>query len=852
MLNRARRNFGGCGFRVAALCAALILCTARNAGGGEEQDYAAALGMYERELYKVSYQYFQDFIAEYPEGRYADRAQFYLGESLRELGSYPEAVHEYRRLTADYPESVCVGKALLKTGDCFLALDNFEQAKKYYRKTVARASDRGDAAEAYLRLGEAFFAEGDFAGAANVYNDTLAEFPEHPDKQLIEYRLGLNHYLNGDRETALKYLEGVKSSPSAGPAATYATAIIFLGEGRYHEALEELQRLQSETEDTVFYNDAVEYHTALAYTGAKDYGVAAEITRCIIAKAPENIPRERLYYVLGYNLFNAGSWEEARAALGETINEAPGGELAVDASFLISLSYLEENRLENARDGFSALASSGQPRSAEANYWLGWIEYEERDYAGAARYFGEAVDDPDAGATGPTAAYWEGYCERKRGDAATAEKIFVALAKEHPENELADDALLKAAEIAFGGGRNEAGRSRLTELITSYPESMYVEKATYLIAHSYAAQIDRGPAVAKLSEFLKTHPESEFAPNATYDIGTVLFADGDYASASGWFERVGVLYPGSALADDAMYQLGQCRFNEGEYERAVETYESLVKYYPGSPRVDEARYQIELCKYKQGEYNSKIEAAEAYVTKYPKSRLNKELYLLLGQSYYRKGTYNRSLDYLGRIDDTDTASFVTARNLMYEIYRRRGKSEEATGVLRSIVDSRAPKNDRADALLKLAKLYESAGDVNRAIGAYGEFAEMFPDDERVPETLLAAGSAMRDSKMYTESNVILLELINKYPAAEETEIAELYAAFNYQRLGDYENAIEFHKRVIDHGRRSLAVQSYYWLGVCELDLGNKDAAVGYFNKIIANYRDFPKWVRKAEAEIAKM
>jgi TolA-binding protein len=188
---------------------------------------------------------------------------------------------------------------------------------------------------------------------------------------------------------------------------------------------------------------------------------------------------------------------------------------------------------------------------------------------------------------------------------------------------------------------------------------------------------------------------------------------------------------------------------------------------------------------------------------------------------------------------------------MYEIYRRNGKVEEAAGVLRSVVDSQAPKEDRADALLELAKLYESKGDANSAIGAYGEFAETFPNDERVPETLLAAGTMMRELKMYVESNVILLNLLKKYPDVPETEIAELYAAFNYQRLGDYDNAIKYHKKVIVHGRRSLAVQSYYWLGICELDLGNTEAARSYFNKIITNYRDFPKWVKKAEAEIPK-
>jgi TolA-binding protein len=224
----------------------------------------------------------------------------------------------------------------------------------------------------------------------------MAEFPEHPEKQLIQYRLGLTHYLNGAPETALEYLEGVKNDPSAGRTATYAAAVILLDGGRYNEAVEELQRLQVETEDPILCNETVEYHTALAFTGTGDYSEAAGLVRGIIVEAQDGVPPERLYYVLGYNLFAAGSLEDARTALNETIKKAPDGELVPDASFLISLSYLEERRFDDAREGFSALGSPGQPRSAEAKYWLGWIEYEERDYAGAARYFGEAADEANS------------------------------------------------------------------------------------------------------------------------------------------------------------------------------------------------------------------------------------------------------------------------------------------------------------------------------------------------------------------------------------------------------------------------------------------------------------------------
>jgi tol-pal system protein YbgF len=845
------RNKARSGYSVAALCAALILSAAQNASGGEEQDYAVALAMYERQLFKVSYQYFQDFITKYPEGRYADSAQFYLGESLCALESYPEAIHEYRQLTANYPESAYVGKALMRTGDCFRKMENYEQAKKYYLKTISRSPNRSDAAKAYLRLGETYFAEGDYSGTTEIYEKTLDEFPEHPNKGLIEYRLGLAYHLNGDSETGLRYLKEVQDNTSTGAAATYGTAVILIEGGDYTGAVEEISKLQSESGERAPYDRTVNYHNVLALTGTGDYADAAELARETVAGLPAGAQSARLYYVLGYDLFSMRRWDEARTALDEAIRTDPEGNLSADASFLISLSYLEERRFEEAWKGFSPIGASDSPLSAKAKYWMGWIKYEEADYEEASRIFAEIVSDPNAGETGPAAIYWRGYCEKRRGNAAAGD-IFVSLAKEYPDNELADDALLKAAEIALENGRNDDGRTWLTALVVNYPDSEFVEKANYLAAHSYAAQKDPGPAVAKLTEFLKKHPGSEYAPNATYDIGMVLFGDGDYAAASNWFGKVLTDYPGSFLAPDAMYQQGQCRFNKAEYDRAREIYESLVERYPKSPRVDEARYQIELCNYKKGEYSSQTEVAEAYVKKYPKSRLNQELYLLLGQSYYRKMSYNRSIEYLGRVSDADPAAFVTARSLMYEIYLRSGKIEDAAAVLRTVADSRAPKKDRADALLKLAGLYESAGDASKAISAYGEFAETFPKDERVPETLLAAGTAMRELKMYAESNVVLLNLLNKYPNVSETGVAELYVAFNYQRLGDYDNAIKYHKRVVEGGNRSLSVQSYYWLGVCTRDLGDTGAAAGYFNKIITNYRDFPEWVRKAEAEISKL
>jgi Tfp pilus assembly protein PilF len=53
------------------------------------------------------------------------------------------------------------------------------------------------------------------------------------------------------------------------------------------------------------------------------------------------------------------------------------------------------------------------------------------------------------------------------------------------------------------------------------------------------------------------------------------------------------------------------------------------------------------------------------------------------------------------------------------------------------------------------------------------------------------------------------------------------------------------------GDRAVAAQSYYYAGVCQRDLGHDAASRTNFTKVLANYRDFPEWVRKAKAELGR-
>ena len=149
----------------------------------------------------------------------------------------------------------------------------------------------------------------------------------------------------------------------------------------------------------------------------------------------------------------------------------------------------------------------------------------------------------------------------------------------------------------------------------------------------------------------------------------------------------------------------------------------------------------------------------------------------------------------------------------------------------------------------MAEISEDSGDAAAALSYYSRIINEFPGGEYRSSALLKSGNRLRKLKLYEESNATLMQYISEFPDSKNVNIARFYIAFNHQRIGEYGEAIKYHKIVATYGRRSLAVQSYYWLGICERDMGNTIAARSYFKKVIINYRDFPDWVERAKTEL---
>ena len=82
----------------------------------EQQAYQAAFNLLKAGRYDQAAKSFQKFLDEYPAGKFADNAQYWLGESYYVTRNFDSAMREFDKLVTTHPDSQKVTHALLKIG----------------------------------------------------------------------------------------------------------------------------------------------------------------------------------------------------------------------------------------------------------------------------------------------------------------------------------------------------------------------------------------------------------------------------------------------------------------------------------------------------------------------------------------------------------------------------------------------------------------------------------------------------------------------------------------------------------------------------------------------------------------
>jgi len=96
-------------------------------------------------------------------------------------------------------------------------------------------------------------------------------------------------------------------------------------------------------------------------------------------------------------------------------------------------------------------------------------------------------------------------------------------------------------------------------------------------------------------EIIKSYPNGNYSDRANYWIAESFIEQKSFKQALEFYQRV-LGFDGSSKEDDAQYRIGICYLYLGEFDKAVEELKKLVLRYPGSEFVGKANDAIEIAR----------------------------------------------------------------------------------------------------------------------------------------------------------------------------------------------------------------------------------------------------------------
>jgi TolA-binding protein len=458
------------------------------------------------------------------------------------------------------------------------------------------------------------------------------------------------------------------------------------------------------------------YGLAAAYQTASNLAPAAAALTNGIAQAQDSVVRRKGEQALGLLLLDMNRYDEAISVLRQFVASQPDDPEAGPTQLRLASSLLDHGAWEDAvreyqrymesftnRTGIAQAqegrgwALAGLGRHAEAA--LGFLKaYDlETNQAARARCLMKACDSYlsngqyklaiDAYARVPAEFPGSELVPRARfqmaesclqaGDPARAEEVFMALAKDQAQTPLAEESLLRVAEIRQADRRMEDAVVLYDQIDNVYSNGLWRDKAllgrglAYYQMYRFQAALGDFQAVAAAfptnrtaedaaywsamclywmgrddesvaagREFLKWHPDSKWIPTVMFWLGKHEFNRQAYADAEALFVSFSDKMPADPKVPDALLWASRAAATRGEYLRANEIVSRLVKEHPEAWQVAEARAVQGDALINLARFSEAILVFEDLITRYPASGLLPLAWLRKGDAQFMLGGEN--------------------------------------------------------------------------------------------------------------------------------------------------------------------------------------------------------------------
>lgn len=634
------------------------------------------------------------------------------------------AAETYEEFLKAYPEHPGAHEAQFFLGESLLHLKRYEEARKAYETYVKKYGTGSYLPWALFRAGEAAYLAGDWDTAVKHLRAYLDNQPGHRMRPYALRYLGEALLQLGKPGEAKELLESALRLYGRLPIADryrYALAQIEEQNGNIEQALQYYLAVGQGNSDVA--DDALLAAGTIEYE-RKRYAHARQLFENLLRRFPDSPLTATAHFNNGLALYQLKGYQQAASHFQLVRTLAGDSPLAMDASLWLARCYAAEGRTDEAVRELLALAD----RAKEANV-----------ADAAARALNEAA-----------------RLVREGGDTERAMGLYLRLAREFPEHELAEHALVHAVQAASELARADEAERIARDFLQLYPDSTH--RGAVALAVARAALAAGRPELAEswLEPALKSEDE-RVSSTARYYRALILADRGDYGGAFKELEGLLAKPETVTFLPEAFFLAGRCAFALNRYEEALRQFTVFLQGNSDHELSAHARAYRAICYAHLGRRDDAMKELSALSE--GDASLYRQCLLACADAFYAIEAY-------------DAAG---------ELYRKIAGDPEA------------PEDVTSFALAGAAWSDYYAGKYAEALKSADEFLARFTRGPIVPEMVLLRGYALKKLDRLDEAIESFQQVLQKYPDSPLALDAALAAARSLTQADRFEDAARYYQ-----------------------------------------------------------
>lgn len=783
-----------------ALCAVTLLllavCRAEQADTEADKLFDLANGLYVRgnAFYGQAVRQYREFLSRYPNDERCDQAAFFLGNCLRELGQNEEALKAYldHRKFKNSPNRDMVD---FRTGQVYFSLGKYPDAIQSLLKVHNKKVEQNLADSVDFWLGWSYLKNNEPLKAIPVLTK-LADGKEGPLVPWANFHLAYAHLAAEDLAKCIERFEKAAGTlPQHQAECLFRMAEARAKLGKYQEAYAEYREIVEKHAESPFRRRAAFGAVWSLYT-AKDYANAIVVYDLVEKLLPDE-SRAEAAYILANSYYETNKLSDALKMYRKVVSEFQENPFAARAEYkacwCLFLQGAHDDVITAGRAFLKKYSSDAEV--GNVHFLVGESLYEKNRLSEALSEYQTIIGRFPTMPFRDKAMYKLGLCSLKTGQLEQARDTFRSFAAAYPENELAPEALGRAAECGLTLARladkpelqatqyDEVARD-YAALVAKYPKLPVAAAALYQLGVTYARLEKHDAMIQTFEKLVKQYPKHDNAAEAYYWLGSESEKAGQNDSAAQYFEQSLNLKPTGPYAEQAKYRLAGIYFQKDpEDELAAGLLLEILRSNPQSNVPEDAHLGVGDLFLKKAKYDAAIEAYGLFLKKYggkATPRLEKAYYGL-GDCYFKQGKWQQAIDNLSKAIQFKGDLAPLAKLNAGVAHLRLGQNKQAEELLSDVARSGVVEleakayywlgNMRFDLAQTLEKQEDRVKQFDLARGEYMWVVILYTLSEVRPECMFWAAECLEQEGLLEDAKQELQRLIREYPGSEFTKKA---------------------------------------------------------------------------------